>query len=90
MSTTAAAITTVVLVLLGLIVVVRRVRRAWATATATVDAILTPPARDGWPGRDTAALAECQQIWDLPTYNAGLDRLRQAIRDEQQKEGGQA
>ncbi|MEU6597915.1 hypothetical protein [Streptomyces flaveolus] len=83
---TAAAIATAA-VAVAVVVAVFRIRRAWAAATAKVDAALAP-ARDAGPGRDTAALAECERIWAL-TDDAGVDRLWQAIRDEQQK-GDQA
>lgn len=48
-----------------------------------------PPAPDNQPGTNTAAAAECARIYNLPAYdpawNAGLERLWDAVRDEQQK-----
>lgn len=46
---------------------------------------LLPPAPDNWPGTDPDVHDECELIWAMPARNPGLDRLRQAIRDEQQK-----
>ncbi|WP_030344867.1 hypothetical protein [Streptomyces sp. NRRL S-1022] len=53
-----------------LVVVVRRVRRAWVAASAKVDAALA-------------------QLPPVPVHDAGLERLLQAVRDNQQ-EGEQA
>lgn len=33
---------------------------------------------------------DLELLWTLPAYGTGLDRLRQAIRDEQKKEAGDA
>lgn len=63
----AAVIAGAVIVLLGVVAVARRVRRAWVAASAKVDAALA-------------------QLPPVPAHDAGLDRLRQAIRDEQRRD----
>lgn len=52
---------------------------------------------DTTPGINLAARDECERIWSMPAHepadldlNAGCDRLRAAIRDQQQKEAGDA
>ncbi|WP_225825659.1 hypothetical protein [Streptomyces naphthomycinicus] len=84
MSTAIAIAIATAAVAVAVVVVAFRVRRAWAAATAKVDAALAA-ARDAGPSRDTTALAECERIWTLPAHDAGLDQLRQTIRDEQEK-----
>lgn len=66
MSTTFAAIVAAV-VLVGLLVVDRRMRRSWVAASAKVDAALA-------------------QLPPVTAHDAGWDRLRQAIRDEQRRD----
>lgn len=48
-----------------------------------------PPARETEPGSAFALQDECELLWSIPEYvdpevEAGLERLRAAIRDEQQ------
>ena len=47
---------------------------------------ITPPVVDTRPGIDLGARDTCELLWDMPARHPGLDRLRQAIRDQQQKE----
>ena len=67
-------------------------------ASRTVDAALAgpaliellPAAPDNRAGLDVEAQDECELLWSLPAHlgndlEAGIDRLRQAIRDEQHK-----
>ena len=62
----------------------RRPSEAERAAAARQRVGITPDPR--W-GTDSAVQAACELIWDLPEYDpeldAGCDRLRQAIRDEQ-------
>lgn len=78
-------------VLLLTVAIVRVVRKTpQPTEQQRVDAArarvgLVPPAPDNRLGIDTASHDECELIWELPSRHPGLDRLRWAIRDEQQK-----
>lgn len=47
---------------------------------------LPPAAPDNQPGTNLAHLDECELIWATPN-TAGLDRLRQAIRDHREETG---
>jgi hypothetical protein len=47
---------------------------------------LPPAAPDNVPGVNGADLDECELIWATPD-TAGLDRLRQAIRDHREETG---
>lgn len=44
-----------------------------------------PAALDTEPGIDLALQDECELLWSIPSDSPGWDRLRAAIRDEQQK-----
>jgi hypothetical protein len=52
---------------------------------------LTPPAPDNEQGTHLADHDECELIWSMrdfdPDLDAGCDRLRQAIRDQREKDG---
>ena len=51
---------------------------------------ITPPIVDTRPGIDLNARDTCERLYNLPARHPGLDRLRQAIRDQQQKEADDA
>jgi hypothetical protein len=44
-----------------------------------------PAAPDNEPGVHLADLDECRLLWDMPERHPGLDRLKAAIRNQQQK-----
>jgi hypothetical protein len=86
--------TVIVLAALGATVCAWQVRRALREPSerdriireARARTGLPPAAPDNVPGVNGADLDECELIWATPD-TAGLDRLRQAIRDEQQNGG---
>jgi hypothetical protein len=49
------------------------------------DSVRRPGAPDNQPGQRADWQDQCELLWDMPARHPGLDRLRQAIRDEQQK-----
>jgi hypothetical protein len=57
--------------------------QAARVAAAQARTAPTPPATDTRPGTNTAAADMCEQLWALPERHPGPERLRQAIRDEQ-------
>jgi hypothetical protein len=61
-----------------------QVRRAVQADRRIVRALL-----EAEPGINPGDQSECERIWSMPAYDpdgtAGFDRLRQAVRDEQQK-----
>lgn len=51
----------------------------------------TGPDPDAEPGHDVVLQDECELIWSVPVIDpAGLERLRTAVRDEQEKGGESA
>lgn len=50
----------------------------------------TGPDPDAEPGFDVVLQDECELIWSLSVDQAGIDRLRAAIRGEQQEGGDSA
>lgn len=84
-----------VVTVFAVVVCTIQVRRALRKTDRIIASIAYDPAagrRETAPGTDAALLDEIELIASLPVYEApdveeGFDRLRQAIRDEQQKGG---
>ncbi|MFF7130336.1 hypothetical protein [Streptomyces sp. NPDC008240] len=69
---------------------VRRPRRPALEARIAAARERTAPAptaavRETEPGINLADHDACELLWSMPARHPGLDRLRQAIRDEQKK-----
>lgn len=87
----------IAVVVVGTVFCVLQVRRALRQPlerdriVANAILLYNPPARETEPGSAFALQDECELLWSIPEYidpetEAGLDRLRAALRDEQ--EGG--
>jgi hypothetical protein len=84
--------TVIVLAVVGAIVCAWQIRRAVLDTRADDRAAearqrvgLPPAAPDNQPGTNSADLDECELIWATPDP-AGLDRLRQALREQREEE----
>lgn len=88
-----AAAVLAVLLVLAVMREGRRIRRAQEAVRPVGPGV--PAAPDNGPGSSYEDWDECELIESLGVYtgpdlDAGLDRLRAAIRDEQQRKGDQA
>jgi hypothetical protein len=88
MSTTAAAIVSILLVAAGLYIAYRQTRRAIRHDAQRREQFIRStvgPFVDTRPGTNLADLDACELLLDDPEFAARCERLWQAIRDEQQK-----
>ena len=93
-ATNAAALAIAAVIALGFVALVYRagcrIKQADAQVARiyaeTLDAASKPAVLDTEPGINLGLQDECALIWSVPSPDdAGFDRLRAAIRDEQQK-----
>jgi hypothetical protein len=84
-ATNVAALAIAGVIALGFAVAIWRAGRHVDELITSIPARTTPPVLDVEPGIDLPLRDECELLYSLPARHPGPDRLRAAIRDQQQK-----